>query len=204
MIFARIWQYVTAVVGYWQFWVAIAFMLERSLERYFPDLTAPLNERFPLNRRRRIFVGIALIAFVYANFRAFDDVQTKLDAIRDQPSESRWPALTANEAAALKSKLKALPSQDFVVACETVNCRDLADGIASVLSQSGWKVTVLHRGGLDITGVVGIRLEPDEPQTRALKAAIEAATKLEIEIADETRAQRGTYPASLVVGTKPF
>src|SRR3981081_2323115 len=117
MIFARIWQYVTAVVGYWQFWVAIAFMLERSLERYFPDLTAPLNERFPLNRRRRIFVGIALIAFVYANFRAFDDVQTKLDAIRDQPSESRWPALTANEAA-LKSKLKALPSQDFVVACE--------------------------------------------------------------------------------------
>jgi hypothetical protein len=57
-------------------------------------------------------------------------------------------------------------------------CRDLADGIASV-SQSGWKVTVLHRGGLDTTGVVGIRLEPDEPQPRALKAAIEAATKLE-------------------------
>jgi hypothetical protein len=85
-----------------------------------------------------------------------------------------------------------------------VNCRDLADGIASVLSQSRWKVTVLHRRGLDITGVVGIRLEPDEPQTRELKAAIEATTKLEVEIGDETRAQRGTYPASLVVGTKPF
>jgi len=61
---------------------------------------------------------------------------------------------------ALKSKLKSLPSQGFVVASETVNCCDLADGIASV-SQSGWKVTVLHRGGLDTTGVVGIRLEPD-------------------------------------------
>jgi len=177
-------------------------MLERSFERYFPHLAAPLDERFQVDRRRKIFVGIAIIAFVYANFRAFDDVQTRLDAIRDQPS--RWLALTANEAAALKSKLRALSSQDFVVACETVNCRDLADGIASVLGQSGWKVTVLHRGGLDITGVVAIRLEPDEPQTRDLKAAIEAATKLEVEIGDETRAQRGMYPASLVVGTKPF
>jgi hypothetical protein len=85
-----------------QFWVAVAFILERSLERYFPNLTASLNERFPVDRQRRIFVGIAIIAFVYANFRAFDDVQTKLDAIRDQPSESRWPALTVKRSGGTK------------------------------------------------------------------------------------------------------
>jgi len=125
-------------------------MLERSLERYFPDLTAPLNERFPLNRRRRIFVGIALIAFVYANFRAFDDVQTKLDAIRDQPSESRWPALTANEAAALTSKLKALPSQDFVVACETVNSSMLCSDTMTQLRTSSRPIACLTFAGISI------------------------------------------------------
>jgi hypothetical protein len=33
MTLTRIWQYVTSVIGYWQFWVAVAFLIERSLER---------------------------------------------------------------------------------------------------------------------------------------------------------------------------
>ena len=51
---------------------------------------------------------------------------------------------------------------------------------------------------------------PRSPSSTLLRAnsaerrATESKTMLEVEIGDETRAQRGAYPASLVVGTKPF
>jgi hypothetical protein len=59
-----------------------------------PRLAAPLNVRFPLERRRPLFVAIAIFAFVYANFRVFDDVSTKLDEAnrRGGNSEALWPA----------------------------------------------------------------------------------------------------------------
>jgi hypothetical protein len=69
---SRIWHYVAAVVGYWQFWVAVAFMIERSMERFFPKRAAALNVLLPVEGRRKLFIGIAIVAFVYANFRAFD------------------------------------------------------------------------------------------------------------------------------------
>jgi hypothetical protein len=203
----RIWQYVVAIIGYWQFWVGVAFMLERSFERYFPTFGARLNLRFPQDRRRPLFIFIAMLAFMYANFRVFDDLSTKLEeAKHTSGSDDHWPALTSDQVTALRSQARELRPELLTVACETINCRDLADGIADVLAGlPGWKVTKLHRGGFDITGVVGIKLVPNEPGTQRLQSAIEKTTNLKVDLGDETRAQMGgDAGVYMTVGSKPF
>jgi hypothetical protein len=75
---ARFLDYASAVAGYWQFWVAVAFMLERSLERYLPAFWSKVDLYLTQKRRRKVFVWIAAIAFLYANFRAYDDVNISL------------------------------------------------------------------------------------------------------------------------------
>ena len=203
---SRIWHYVAAVVGYWQFWIAVAFMIERSLERFFPRRAAALNVLLPAERRRKLFIGIAIAAFVYANFRAFDNVSAKLEeANRTNGAENRWPVLTSDEVRALRNQVRKLPPETITVACETMNCRDLADGIADILADvPGWKVTKLHRGGFGITGVTGIRIEPHEPATENLQRAIESATKLKVDLVETTRAQMNSTETFMVVGSKPF
>jgi hypothetical protein len=72
-----------------------------------------------------------------------------------------WKNSSSDEVKALRDQVRKLSPETITVACETINCRDLADGIADILADvPGWKVTKLHRGGLDITGVTGIRIEP--------------------------------------------
>jgi hypothetical protein len=206
MLLTRIWQYILAIIGYWQFWIGVAFMVERSFERYFPRFATSLNLRFPQERRRPLFVAIAIIAFVYANFRAFDDLGTQLEeAKRANSTEDRWSALTNSQATALRASLRELRPESLTVACETIKCRDLADGIADVFAGlPGWKVTKLHRGGFDITGVVGIKLFPNEPETQRLQAVIEKATNLKVDLGDETRAQMGSAEVYMTVGSRPF
>jgi hypothetical protein len=203
---SRIWQYIAAVAGYWQFWVAVAFMTERSLERFLPKCAAALNVLLPVEGRRKLFIGIAIVAFVYANFRAFDDVSTKLDeATRNQGAENRWPGLTSDEIRALRDQVRKLPPETITVACESINCRDLADGIADLLANMpGWKVTKLHQGGWGITGVTGIRIEPHEPATENLQKAIESATKWKVDLVETSRAQMNSTETFMVVGIKPF
>jgi hypothetical protein len=71
---SRVWDYASAVAAYWQFWVAAAFMLERSLERFFPKFWSSVDPYLTPARRRKVFLWIAAIAFFYANFRVYDDV----------------------------------------------------------------------------------------------------------------------------------
>jgi hypothetical protein len=74
---APFWDYVSAVIGYWQFWVAVAFFVERAVERFCPKIWRWAEPILTLERRRTLFVWIAVIAFGYANFRAFDHERTK-------------------------------------------------------------------------------------------------------------------------------
>ena len=76
--FSRFWEYASAVIGYWQFWLAVAFMTERASERYFPNFLNKADIYLTPQHRRRLFVWIAAIAFLYANFRAYDDLGTRL------------------------------------------------------------------------------------------------------------------------------
>jgi hypothetical protein len=218
--YARIWEYASSVAGYWQSWLAVAFMMERAFERYFPTLAAKINPYLTSERRRRFFVWIAIIAFVYANFRAFDDEsdrlreaqrtiatsgQTRIEELQAQLNAVRWAPLTNDETSALFATVKKLSPQEIVIACETVNGKDLADGVAKILSGiPSWKVTTLHGGGIGIIGVRGIILSPKEDATRFLKDAIESSTKLTVTLGDDSRDQWGTGPALLVVGSRPF
>jgi hypothetical protein len=121
-------------------------------------------------------------------------------------SPERWPALTKTEATAFAARVRFVPPQSIVVACETINCRDLADGIAEILLKTpGWKVEILHRGGMDITGVSGIHLNPSEPATETLRDALEATTSVKVTVGPDTRKDMGTESRIfLTVGSRPF
>jgi hypothetical protein len=70
---ARFLEYAASVVRYWQFWIAVAFWGERALERFLPRYAKKLDPYLPPDGRRVLFIWIAIIAFVYANFRVWDD-----------------------------------------------------------------------------------------------------------------------------------
>jgi hypothetical protein len=121
------------------------------------------------------------------------------------PSPDTWPSLTNAQASALAARVHFIPPEEIVVACETLKCRDLADGIAEILRTTpGCKVSIIHGGGIGISGVTGIRLNPREPATEALRDAIESTTPLQVTIGPDSRQQLGTQPSLLVVGSKPF
>jgi len=125
--------------------------------------------------------------------------------LSQKSNQEQWAALTKEETAALQTRVKLIPPEDIVVGCETVNCKDLTDGIADILRNTpGWKVTIHHGGGFDITGFTGIILLPKETATEQLKDAIETTTNLKVTMPDETRAQEGTSQSFLTVGIKPF
>jgi hypothetical protein len=71
-MWTRFSDYLSAVIANWQSWVAVAFFAERAVERFFPTIWGRAEPYLTPQRRRRLFVGIAIIAFVWANFRAFD------------------------------------------------------------------------------------------------------------------------------------
>jgi hypothetical protein len=118
------------------------------------------------------------------------------------PMDECWAALTAVQQAALAERVRLITPMNIMVGCETIRCRDLADGIATILLNTpGWRINVVHSGGLGISGVSGIMIDPDEPATRQLKDAIEKSTGLRVTTGPDTREQATT---TLIVGTMPF
>jgi hypothetical protein len=71
-MWTRLSDYISAVIVNWQFWVAVAFFAERVVERFFPRIWGRAEPYLTPEIRRRLFVGIAIIAFVWANYRAYD------------------------------------------------------------------------------------------------------------------------------------
>lgn len=52
-------------------------MLERATERFFPRFWARVDQHITSDGRRRLFIGIAIIFFVYANFKAWEQEHQK-------------------------------------------------------------------------------------------------------------------------------
>jgi hypothetical protein len=76
-MWTRFLNYLSAVITYWQFWVAVAFFAERVVERFFPKIWRWAEPHLSSEHRRKLFVCIAIIAFVYSNFRAFDSERSR-------------------------------------------------------------------------------------------------------------------------------
>jgi hypothetical protein len=123
--------------------------------------------------------------------------------VGDHDLASYWPPLTDAEKAALNVRLKAIKPQPIWVACETVNCRDLADGFGAVFKDAGWPTEVHHYGGYGVTGVSGLALNPVDDTAQRLKEAIEGATQLKVSLG-LPRGEKDNEPLLLVVGIKPF
>ena len=150
-----------------------------------------------------LFLGANLGFALYDHFWPVQRGQPQTNVVSTSPE--RWLALTPTQTDSLASRVRFIPPENIVVACETLNCKDLADGIADLLRKTaGWKVSILHHGGLGIDGVAGIHLNPDEPATQALKEVIEATTGLAVTVGPDTRKGFGGGPAFLVVGIRPF
>lgn len=160
-------------------------------------------EKRPSNvwRPGPILLGIAALTWALVGWQTWMFFHWPSDGA----SVEKWAPLTSSQAEGLASRVRFIPPEDIVVACETRNCKDLADGIADILQKTpAWKVSILHRGGLDITGVTGIRLNPNEPATAALKDAIEATTGLAVTLGPDSRKDIGSNQSFLVVGARPF
>jgi len=112
------WDYISAVCGYWQFWVAVAFFAERAAERFFPRSWSWAEPYLTHDRRRWAFLGIAIIAFVYANFRAFDAERSR------------------NQTLAAQLRFTTLGSGDPAAPTLNLSLRDKDCGISGVISNT--------------------------------------------------------------------
>jgi hypothetical protein len=202
----------------WNFWtvaIGVVLAIEPVMRTLWPGYDAWASAYLTPLHRQYLKVGAAALAFMLANYIAYHDVSTelrsaqkrlatsdprKIEELQAQLDAVKWTPLTNDETSAFRAAVRKLPPQNITVACETFNCRDLADGFARILSEASWKVEILHRGGMDISGIMGVRLSPEEDATRSLKDTIEATTKLKVTLGDETRAVWGPSPALLVVG----
>jgi hypothetical protein len=59
----------------------------------------------------------------------------------EHASPHKWAALSSSEILELRSKMRAMPKPaGTAIICGDENCRDLADGLGSLLSGLGWQV----------------------------------------------------------------
>lgn len=169
-----------------------------------------IRPKLQIMRSNRSLWAVITVTWIFlaanVGFAIYDHLWPKAATPISASSPERWPSFTPTQADALASRIRFIPPEDIVVACETLNCRDLADGIAEILQKTpGWHVSILHRGGLDITGVTGIQLNPNEPATEALRDAIESTAGLAVRLGPDTRKDLGNDTRTfLVVGTRPF
>jgi hypothetical protein len=99
---ARTWDYLSAAGVHWWAGLAILLAAERISERLFHDFwKRRVDPWFTPSRRRQALIFFATCAFLYANFRAFDDVSraarsADLDAARAAGERDAAKALAEN------------------------------------------------------------------------------------------------------------
>jgi hypothetical protein len=72
--FGRFWEYLSAIGIYWWAALAVLLTLERLTERIFPAFWKMwVDPWFTPVRRKQALILFAVVAFLYGNFRAFDD-----------------------------------------------------------------------------------------------------------------------------------
>jgi hypothetical protein len=71
---ADVWVWIKAVFNIWLGLVALVHTAEQITERFCPRFWSQTVDRYVTVRcRKRIFIGIAVFAFLWSNFSAFDD-----------------------------------------------------------------------------------------------------------------------------------
>jgi hypothetical protein len=206
--------YIAAFFPHWWALVSAGGLLGIDVvaEQYWPWLRRWLDS-VPRPTRRKLELAALFFAILYSGYAAWrDEHEARLAAsdpnliasLRAELDRSRWAPLTGAQISDIRKRVGSTPARPLWIACETVNCQDLADNLGQAFDDPKWKAEVHHWGGMDISGTIGIEIEPDDETARAIRDAIEGATRLRIKIRSVTDEQFNQPQTLLVVGTKPF
>ena len=209
--------YMAAFLPHWWALVSAGGLLGIDLvaEQYWPWLWRWLNG-VPQPTRRRLEMVALFFAILYSGFAVWsDEHEARLAAekasnpsliasLQAELDGARWAPLTGAQVSDIRKRVESAPARPLWIACETVNCKDLADNLDQAFDDPKWKTEVHHWGGLDVSGTMGIEIEPDDETARAVRDAIEGATGLRVRIRSVTDEQFNAPQTLLIVGTKPF
>ena|ERR1700730_2192681 len=206
--FARLWEFIWAVLGYWYVWVtAVPFVIDQGLShKFLPERAIEFADAiWPQDRRHRLLKWLCVIGFVVASFQAFDRVNTELKNARAQPGyvANRWPPLSSVERAALRDELRSLPSRQLGVLCAIPSCSDLAESIYDVAKDLDWPAryvtTYFQDGGINFG--IEIWSYPEKVFDRdKIAVAVEHATKGRLKISSRAWPAAPSLPPDALNG----
>lgn len=164
-------------------------------------------DRMPAPQRRRVEFGLLFFAVLYAGFAAWSDEHASRLAEHQVTKDAMyWEPLTSDEISSLQAKFSRISPELVVIACETPNCKDLAESFITAFRTAQWQdVKPIFHGGLGITGASGLVINPGDEQTTKIIAAIESSTSLTVRPPSYMRNQVQSEPGIFfVIGAKPF
>lgn len=164
-------------------------------------------DRIPAPRRQQLEFGILFLAVFYAGYAAWSDEHAS--RLAEGPYHQNvlyWEPLTSNEISSLRAKLVKITPEPVIIACETPNCKNLAESFGTAFREADWQdVKFIFHGGLGITGAYGLAVNPGDEQTAAIIEAIESTTTLKVQPPSYMRNQIKADPGVFfVIGSKPF
>jgi hypothetical protein len=113
-----------------------------------------------------------------------------------------WGDLSADEIDALYEQLHKKGQRSIYISCNRAECSALANSFDQLFKRLGWPSTI-GEGGILALGATGIQANPEDDTARLLKSAIEARTKIKVDLSGIPRQARDLNPTMLVIGTKP-
>lgn len=127
-----------------------------------------------------VAVGAPICILYYAALQ--NSSQAEMARLEAKINASHWSPFTPNEISALQSRLSKIPPEPVVIGCETLKCKDLSESFGTAFRLAGWDdVEFICHGGLGISGVSGLLLEPGDERTSEIIAAIEDTTPLKVQ-----------------------
>ncbi|MGO8841578.1 MAG: hypothetical protein ACLQF1_10720 [Methyloceanibacter sp.] len=115
---------------------------------------------------------------------------------------ARWGDLSADEIDALYEQLHKKGQRSIYISCNRAECSALANSFDQLFKRLGWP-SIIGEGGILALGAIGIQVNPEDDTARLLKSAIEARTKIKVDLSGIPRQARDLNPTMLVIGTKP-
>ena len=113
-----------------------------------------------------------------------------------------WGDLSADEIDALYKQLYRKGQRSIYISCNGAECSALANSFDQLFKRLGWPSTI-GDGGILALGATGIEVNPNDDTARLLKSAIEARTKIKVDVSGIPRQPGDLNPTMLVIGTKP-
>ena len=113
-----------------------------------------------------------------------------------------WGDLSAGEIDALYEQLHTKGQRSIYISCNRAECSALANSFDQLFKRLGWPSTI-GDGGILALGATGIEVNPNDDTARLLKSAIEARTKIKVDVSGIPRQPGDLNPTMLVIGPKP-